>query len=274
MIYDVLYQYDKKDISVFKKNQSLFNKAVLVQNAVSIPDQSPIDLKELETPDSYEIKVDNKVIYAGQLYLDRYYHDLKNATYLLWFADYINPELNSYVTESEFNTFKNTIDSDISKKISSELSGSLAATVATEVTKQTPKVVQPFLTTINDNLLFTASYVLTDDNALKRPTMFPEWSADSIKYYINYRTRYKGLLYKCLQDHTSQLSWAPDVTPSLWVRIDDPAVEWPEWRQPTGSTDAYPKGAKVTHNGKKWISNIDANVWEPGVDGSNWIVQE
>ena len=33
------------------------------------------------------------------------------------------------------------------------------------------------------------------------------------------------------------------------------------------STDAYPKGAKVSHNGKHWISDLDANVWEPGVYG-------
>ena len=51
------------------------------------------------------------------------------------------------------------------------------------------------------------------------------------------------------------------------MRIDDPAVEWPEWRQPQGSTDAYAMGAKVSHNGKHWISTADANVWEPGVYG-------
>ena len=31
--------------------------------------------------------------------------------------------------------------------------------------------------------------------------------------------------------------------------------------------DAYAKDSKVTHNGKKWISSYDANVWEPGVYG-------
>ena len=28
-------------------------------------------------------------------------------------------------------------------------------------------------------------------------------------------------------------------------------------------------GDKVTHNGKTWVSNIDGNVWEPGVYGWN-----
>jgi hypothetical protein len=43
--------------------------------------------------------------------------------------------------------------------------------------------------------------------------------------------------------------------------------EWPEWVLPKGAHDAYSKGSKVQHSGKKWISNLDANVWEPGVSG-------
>lgn len=108
------------------------------------------------------------------------------------------------------------------------------------------------------------------ETALGNPDAFPVWSADSISYTAENpqsKVRYGDLLYKCLTSHTSQESWKPDVSPSLWVRIDDPAIEWPEWRQPQGSHDAYPKGAKVSHNGKKWTSDVDANVWEPGVYG-------
>lgn len=79
-----------------------------------------------------------------------------------------------------------------------------------------------------------------------------------------------GYLYRCLTSHTSQADWAPGAAPSLWVRIDDPAVEWPEWRQPTNAEDAYPKGAKVTHNGERYISQIDANTTEPGTDERWW----
>lgn len=43
--------------------------------------------------------------------------------------------------------------------------------------------------------------------------------------------------------------------------------EYPEGVQPTGTHDAYAKGSKIIHNGKKWISSYDANVWEPGVYG-------
>lgn len=108
---------------------------------------------------------------------------------------------------------------------------------------------------------------LTDERASDRAWMFPEWDSGSHTYAVGDRVQYNELLYRCLTAHTSQDSWKPGAAPSLWVRIDDPAIEWPEWRQPVGSTDAYPKGAKVSHNGKHWISNVDANVWEPGVYG-------
>lgn len=46
--------------------------------------------------------------------------------------------------------------------------------------------------------------------------------------------------------------------------------KYPAWVQPTGSHDAYTKGARVSHNGKKWRNDdYDANVWEPGVYG--WV---
>lgn len=58
------------------------------------------------------------------------------------------------------------------------------------------------------------------------------------------------------------------------TRIADPAQEWPEWIQPTGAHNAYAKGAKVTHAGKRWISDVDANTWEPGVYGWTEHIEE
>ena len=111
-------------------------------------------------------------------------------------------------------------------------------------------------------LIEKASASLSDTDALDGVELFPHWS-DSADYAVGDRVNYDGTLYKCLTAHTSQPSWTPDVSPSLWVRVDDPGEEWPEWIQPVGSTDAYAKGAKVSHNGKHWISDVDANVWEP-----------
>ena len=56
---------------------------------------------------------------------------------------------------------------------------------------------------------------------------------------------------------------------------DSGSSDWPEWVQPTGAHDAYAKGSQVTHHGEKYVSQIDANVWEPGVFGSEslWTKQ-
>lgn len=108
---------------------------------------------------------------------------------------------------------------------------------------------------------------LPDADAVNTPYLFAPWAAAE-QYTAGDRVRYGNLLYRCLQAHTSQDGWTPDVAVSLWVRIDDPAEEWPEWRQPEGAHDAYPLGARVSHVGKRWTSDIDGNVWEPGV--ANW----
>lgn len=107
---------------------------------------------------------------------------------------------------------------------------------------------------------------LPDETAQNVPYLFEPWEPD--RYYIlGERVRYEETLYKCLQEHTSQADWTPDVAVSLWVRVDDPGEEWPEWIQPVGAQDAYSNGAKVSHNDKHWISSVDGNVWEPGIYG-------
>lgn len=113
-------------------------------------------------------------------------------------------------------------------------------------------------------LIERAAASLSDSDALNGIELFPHWATDTA-YGIGDRVSYDGTLYKCLTAHTSQATWKPDVSPSLWVRIDDPSIEWPEWVQPVGSTDAYARSAKVSHNNKHWISDVDGNVWEPGV---------
>lgn len=108
---------------------------------------------------------------------------------------------------------------------------------------------------------------LSDAEAYTAPELFPMWTLKA--YQTGDRVQYNGLLYKCLQSHTAQADWTPDTAVSLWVRVDDPAIEWPEWRQPTGAQDAYAKGSKVSwpKDDRRWISDVDNNVWEPGVYG-------
>lgn len=113
-------------------------------------------------------------------------------------------------------------------------------------------------------LIEQLAVTLDDETALTGVELFPMWAIGRA-YAIDDRAQYNGTLYRCVQAHTSQADWTPDATPALWVIVT--VEEWPEWVQPTGAQDAYAKDSKVTHNGKKWISSYDANVWEPGVYG-------
>lgn len=106
---------------------------------------------------------------------------------------------------------------------------------------------------------------LTDADAYTAPQLFPAWKLTT--YAVGDRVQYSDKLYKCLQAHTAQADWTPDVAVSLWVEVSDPSVEFPDWKQPTGAQDAYQKGDKVTYNGKHYVSLVDNNVWSPDVYG-------
>ena len=106
----------------------------------------------------------------------------------------------------------------------------------------------------------------TDEQALESIPIYPSWQENK-SFTSGERVRYNDVLYKVLQDHTSQADWTPDVAVSLFAKvlIEDPDII-SEWVQPD-STNPYQTGDKVTHNGKTWVSNVDNNVWEPGVYG-------
>lgn len=118
--------------------------------------------------------------------------------------------------------------------------------------------------------LLAMSY-MDDEFAAYTPELFPIWE-EGVEYHIGDRRRYEGVLYKCVQDHTSRSDWLPADSVSLWTRIliPDPEVI-PEWEQPI-STNAYMMGDKVRHNGKVWVSTMDYNVFEPGVAGWEEVI--
>ena len=108
-----------------------------------------------------------------------------------------------------------------------------------------------------------------DTQALAMPSMFPQWRLTA--YGAGVIVMHNGKLYRSVSAHTAQTDWRPDITPALWTPIADPAEQWPAWAQPLGGHDAYKKGAQVSHSGDHWISEVDANVWEPAVSG--WAKQ-
>lgn len=105
---------------------------------------------------------------------------------------------------------------------------------------------------------------LADETALDITDLFEPWQTGK-DYATGDRVKHEDILYRCVQGHTSQDNWTPDATPALWTRVS--VEEWPEWVQPTGAQDAYIAGDKVSHNGGRWISEVDYNTWEPGVYG-------
>jgi len=112
-----------------------------------------------------------------------------------------------------------------------------------------------------------AAMSLDDTDALDAVQLYPSWKNNHEYDTVGERVRYDGILYKVLQPHTSQSAWTPPAAPSLFAKVlipDPDAI--PEWEQPD-STNPYMKGDKVTHNGKTWVSDVDSNVWEPGVYG-------
>lgn len=110
------------------------------------------------------------------------------------------------------------------------------------------------------------SGAIDEVTATEHTAVFAPW-AEGVKYVVGNLRSFGEKLYRCVQNHTSQADWTPDVTPALWVLAGDPAEEWPEWSQPVGAHDAYNKGDKCSHNEKHWISDVDGNVWEPSVYG-------
>ena len=122
------------------------------------------------------------------------------------------------------------------------------------------------------NAIVRGSESLPDDVASEVPELFKPWEIN-VEYAVGDRIRYETTLYKCIQAHTSQSDWTPTAAVSLWARTDDPREEWPEWVQPVGASDAYVINSQVSHNGSHWISDVDNNVWEPGVYGWHNITE-
>lgn len=110
---------------------------------------------------------------------------------------------------------------------------------------------------------------ISDGAALKMPEVFLHWSGSSKEYVKGDKVLYNDVLYKVLQNHTSQEGWTPTSAPSLFAKVLTSEGEILEWEQPS-STNPYMKGDKVKFNGKIYESVIDNNVWSPEAYPQGW----
>lgn len=63
-----------------------------------------------------------------------------------------------------------------------------------------------------------AASKLDDTDALEMVELFPQWKAD-INVSVGERYGFKGNLYKVIQSHTTQSDWTPDISASLFTKV-------------------------------------------------------
>lgn len=125
-------------------------------------------------------------------------------------------------------------------------------------------------------LSLAVSYVVqnmdgfSDFQALQVAAIYPDWHT-GVDYRTGQIARYEGSIYRCVQNHTSQSDWTPDMVASLWNKVTFTEVI-ENWEQPTGAHDAYNVGDHVMHNGIEWVSLINGNVWEPSESSTVWEI--
>ena len=115
-----------------------------------------------------------------------------------------------------------------------------------------------------------AAEMLTDEQAATLPTIYPVWVvSEDVK--AGDRRGYEGGLYKCLQDHTTQDDWTPDVSPALWVEIAAPD-EYREIKEGMLPTEAFALGEIGWYQKKDnlWKSLIPDNTYTPESYPAGW----
>lgn len=108
---------------------------------------------------------------------------------------------------------------------------------------------------------------LTADEMIHLVGIYPDWSETAVSYTIGDIVEHGLQLWKCIQAHTSQISWVPPAVPALW----QPTV-------PSGIIPIYDSGLIGGYalddlviwpeDGRIWKSLQNANVFEPGAVGT------
>ena len=107
--------------------------------------------------------------------------------------------------------------------------------------------------------------------ASENANLFLEWQT-GVNCKANTLIQYEGLLYRVLQEHTAQEGWTPDKTPALFKVLETNENGIMEWSQPISSADAYMIDDEVMHNGVRYRSLIDNNVWSPEAYPQGWKI--
>jgi len=111
---------------------------------------------------------------------------------------------------------------------------------------------------------------LTDEKLIEFVNIYPSWKIGKA-LEVDDILKYEDELYRVVQSHTTQSDWTPNISQSLFAKIQ-PAGVIPIWVQPTGASDAYDIGFKVEFEGSVYESVIDANTYSPTAYPAGWNV--
>lgn len=108
-----------------------------------------------------------------------------------------------------------------------------------------------------------------DEDALNNQAAYPFWSeglqVKTDEKYQDFNHENELVLWRVLQDHTTQADWRPKDAVSLFVRVGYDGEILPHQ---TGYS--YMKGDKCKWENAVWESIIDNNVWSPSGYPQGW----
>lgn len=226
------------------------------------------------------IPTENGEIYASAIYADGTYDELDLTNYIeTSYADYMlycgnSSDGKEYVRNMESGE---PMEKPPYVPTQDELDEQETAAAKNEL--QTLAVNAMMMSLADDDLVETKNTYQTklrsisDGAALKVPELFPHWNGNNKEYVKGDKVLYNDVLYKVLQNHTSQEGWTPTSAPSLFAKVLTSEGEILDWEQPS-STNPYMKGDKVRYNGKVYESLIDNNVWSPDGYPAGWKLIE
>lgn len=119
---------------------------------------------------------------------------------------------------------------------------------------------------------------LSDEKAMEIACVYPKWESGKA-YEVGEMCVFgenavgDPQLYRCVQGHTSQDDWTPDVAVSLWVAVGVAGDGVDVWSRPAGAHDAYNIGDRVhfpDEDGPIYVSKINGNVYSPLEYPAGW----
>lgn len=123
--------------------------------------------------------------------------------------------------------------------------------------------------------MFVKSQPLPRQEAISVCYLYDEWSPNGVKYKRGLWVRYNGDIYHIEQDHTSQETWKPDVSHSLFTRYKLAPDGIRIWEPPTHAETSFDIDEKCHYpdaDGKIYVSKINGNTTIPGSDDRYWAL--